>query len=61
MPHLFLMTMVAKMPRGESAPVGDEVYLCVEAVLQLLQRLFDFGHVLVLESLVHAQVVVAPS
>ena len=33
----------------------------IETVLELFERLLDFGHVLVLESLVHTQVVVAPA
>ena len=46
---------------GEVAAVGDEVDAGVEAVLQLLQALPYLRHVLVLERLVDAQVIVAPT
>ena len=45
----------------EVATIGDEVYLRIEAVLQLLERLLDFGHVLVFEGFIDTQVVVAPT
>ena len=46
---------------GEVTTIGDEVDFGVEAVLELAERLLDFGHVLVLEGLVDADVVVAPA
>ena len=46
---------------GEVTTIGDEVDFGVEAVLELAERLLDFGHVLVFESLVDTQVVVAPA
>ena len=46
---------------GEIATVRNEIYFRIETVLQLLERLLDFGHVLVLESLVDAYVIVAPA
>lgn len=45
----------------EVAAVGDEVNVRIKAVLQLFERLLDFGHMLVLESFVDAHVVVAPA
>ncbi len=53
--------MVVKMPRGKSPRSGDEVNVRIKAVLQLFERLLDFGHMLVLESFVDAHVVVAPA
>ena len=46
---------------GEVATIRDEVDFRVEAVLELAERLLDFGHVLVFESFVDTQVVVAPA
>ena len=45
---------------GEVTAVGDEVDICVQTALQLLQTLSDLGDVLVLEGFVDAEVVVAP-
>ena len=45
----------------EVAAVGDEVNVRIKAVLQLFERLLDFGHMLVLESFVDTHVVVAPA
>ena len=59
--HLRLHHQCGEDAAGEVAPVGDEVNLRVEAVLQLAERLLDFRHVLVGESLVDADVVVAPA
>ena len=46
---------------GEVAAVRDERNICIEAVLQLLQRLAYFRKVLVRKRLVNAQVVVPPT
>ena len=45
----------------EVAAVGDEVDVRVETVLQLFERLLDFGHMLVLKSFIYAHVVVTPT
>lgn len=41
--------------------IGDEIDVRIETVLELFERLLDFGHMLVLESFVDTHVVVAPA
>ena len=45
---------------GEVTAIGDEVDVCIEVTLYLLEALANLGNVLVLEGLVDAQVVVTP-
>ena len=45
----------------EITAVRDKVNIRIKTVLQLLQRLLDFGYMLVLECLVNTHVVVAPT
>ena len=59
--HLRFHHQCGKDAAREVTAVGDEVYFRVKAVLQLTERLFDFGHVLVFESLVNADIVITPT
>ena len=59
--HFGLYHDSGKNAAGKIAAVRDEIDVRIKAVLELFERLPDFGHVLVLESFVHAHVVVAPA
>ena len=59
--HFGLYHDSGKNAAGKITTIGDEIDVRIETVLELFERLLDFGHVLVLESLVHTQVVVAPA
>ena len=41
--------------------IGYEINVRIKTVLELFERLLDFGHMLVLEGFVHTHVVVAPA
>ena len=59
--HFGLYHDSGKDAAGKITAIRDEINVRIETVLELFERLLDFGHVLVLESLVHTQVVVAPA
>ena len=59
--HFGLYHDSGKDAAGKITAIGDEIDVRIETVLELFERLLDFGYVLVLESLVHTQVVVAPA
>ena len=59
--HFGLYHDSGKDAAGKITAIRDEIDVRIETVLELFERLLDFGYVLVLESLVHTQVVVAPA